>query len=120
MDKEIMRGSIDILILSLIGKKDTYGYEIVKQLKTSSKDLYEMSEGTLYPALKRLERKEWIRSYWGDSDEGGRRKYYTLTDNGEKALNAKLKEWHQVNRLINVCTEGTAWIKNLRFTSARL
>lgn len=119
MDKEIMRGSIDILILSLIGKKDTYGYEIVKQLKASSQDLYAMSEGTLYPALKRLEKKEWISSYWGDSEEGGRRKYYTLTENGKKALNSKLIEWNQVNRLIKACTEGMAWIRNSRFTSAR-
>ena len=58
MDKEIMKGSIDILLLSLMNKRDMYGYEMVKELKESSKELYSMSEGTLYPALKRLESKD--------------------------------------------------------------
>ena len=57
MDKEIMKGSIDILLLSLLNKRDMYGYEIVKTLKENSNELYNMSEGTLYPALKRLENK---------------------------------------------------------------
>lgn len=57
MDKEIMKGSIDILILSIIEKHDTYGYEIAKSIKEKSEGLYSMGEGTLYPALKRLEKK---------------------------------------------------------------
>lgn len=63
MDKEIMKGSIDILILSVIAQGHTYGYEITKSLKDKSQDLYQMSEGTLYPALKRLEAKECLESY---------------------------------------------------------
>jgi PadR family transcriptional regulator, regulatory protein PadR len=110
MDKEIMRGSIDILLLSLIAKKDTYGYEIVKNLKESSNDLYHMSEGTLYPALKRLENKNWIQSYWGNSETGGRRKYYRITEDGRKELSKKLKQWKAVNDLIKINTEGMAWI----------
>jgi PadR family transcriptional regulator, regulatory protein PadR len=109
-----MKGSIDILLLSLVARKNTYGYEIAKDLKEKSNELYEMSEGTLYPALKRLERKEWISSYWGDSETGGRRKYYTITDEGKKELTVKMEQWQQVNKLINVCREGMAWIKNLK------
>lgn len=116
MDKDLIRGSIDILLLSLIAKRDTYGYEIVKNLKEFSNDLYNMSEGTLYPALKRLEKKDWIESYWDDSDTGGRRKYYKITDVGEIELSDKVSEWYKVNNLINVCLEGMSWKKNLRST----
>jgi PadR family transcriptional regulator, regulatory protein PadR len=113
MDKEIMKGSIDILLLSLLSKKDMYGYGIVKCLKENSNNLYNMSEGTLYPALKRLEKNEWIQSYWEDSGLGGRRKYYKITDSGKKELSRKLGEWKKVNDLIKITSEGFAWIKIL-------
>ncbi|MFJ5770082.1 PadR family transcriptional regulator [Psychrobacillus sp. NPDC093180] len=112
MDKEIMKGSIDILILSLLSKKDMYGYGIVKSLKENSNELYNMSEGTLYPALKRLEKNEWIQSYWEDAELGGRRKYYQILESGREELNRKLGEWKKVNDLIKITSEGLAWIKN--------
>ncbi|MCX7710216.1 MAG: PadR family transcriptional regulator [Clostridia bacterium] len=110
MNKELMKGSIDILLLSLIAQKDMYGFEIIKNLKTKSNDLYSMSEGTLYPALQRMEQKKYLRSYWGDSDTGGRRKYYAITETGKKELSKKMGEWEQINELINSCKEGFAWI----------
>ncbi|WP_078577578.1 PadR family transcriptional regulator [Salipaludibacillus agaradhaerens] len=106
MDKEIMKGSIDILILSVIGKGFTYGYEITKKLKEQSDDLYQMSEGTLYPALKRLENKGFLESYWGESVVAARRKHYKLTDKGKQELAKKTMEWNQVNKLVQSCTEG--------------
>ncbi|GKU26326.1 PadR family transcriptional regulator [Clostridium folliculivorans] len=112
MDKELMRGSIDILLLSLIEKEDLYGYEIAKKLKEKSNELYSMGEGTLYPALQRLEKKELIHSYWSSSENGGRRKYYRITENGRKRLSQKLSEWDSLNKLINTCREGFSW-KNL-------
>ncbi|MEE6451705.1 PadR family transcriptional regulator [Gottfriedia acidiceleris] len=110
MDKEIMKGSIDILLLSLVNTKDMYGYQIVKTLKDNSNEHYNMSEGTLYPALKRLENKKWVQSYWNEPDSGTRRKYYRITDDGIKELNRKLQEWKKVNNIIKVCSEGFAWI----------
>jgi PadR family transcriptional regulator PadR len=88
MDKEIMKGRVDILVLSIIGKQSTYGYAIVQQLKRNSDDVYEMSEGTLYPALRRLEEKNYLASYWGDSEHGGRRKYYEITEGAERRCQA--------------------------------
>ncbi|GAA0416087.1 PadR family transcriptional regulator [Virgibacillus salarius] len=120
MDKEIMKGSIDILFLSLLNKRDMYGYEIVKTLKENSNELYNMSEGTLYPALKRLENKEWLQSYWGSSENGGRRKYYRITQDGKKVLDKKLKEWNQISNLIKVCSEGIAWIKKSKIILIKL
>ncbi len=109
MDKELMKGSIDILLLSQISQKDMYGFEIIKNLKAKSNDLYNMSEGTLYPALQRLEQKKLLKSYWGDSEGGGRRKYYNITEQGKKQLVKKMEEWDQVNNLIRMCREVPIW-----------
>jgi DNA-binding PadR family transcriptional regulator len=104
MDREIMKGSIDILLLNLLAGKDMYGYEMVKVLKEKSDQLYSMSEGTLYPALKRMEKKTWLRSYWSET-ENGRRKYYQITDEGKTVLETKIGEWKSVDRLIKKTSE---------------
>lgn len=100
-----MKGSTEILLLSLIEKEDLYGYDIAKRLKEKSNDLYSMGEGTLYPALQRLEKKDFIKSYWVDIESGGRRKYYTITENGKKILVEKLSQWDILNNLIKACKE---------------
>lgn len=105
MDQEMMKGSIDLILLSLIAQRDMYGYEIVKVLKKVSEDTYEMSEGTLYSALKRLEKRRWVESYWQET-EGGRRKYYRLTDEGEGALVSKRENWEWMNGLVRKSSEG--------------
>ncbi|GAB4075180.1 PadR family transcriptional regulator [Barrientosiimonas marina] len=99
MDREIMKGSIDILLLNLLNSQDMYGYEMVKVLKEKSDQLYNMGEGTLYPALKRMVKKGWIRSYWLEVGSG-RRKYYRIKDDGRRALDDKLGQWNSVDQLI--------------------
>ncbi|MEK8128494.1 PadR family transcriptional regulator [Paenibacillus filicis] len=106
MDKEMMKGSIDILLLAELNRGDSYGYEIVKHLKQRSNNFYDMSEGTLYPALRRLENKGYVESYWGESHDGGRRKYYRITENGKTELSRKLKQWNELNIMILNVTEG--------------
>lgn len=105
MDQEMMKGSIDLILLSLISQRDLYGYEIVKILKELSDDTYEMGEGTLYAALKRLEKKSWVESYWRET-ESGRRKYYRLTDEGGRALENKQENWEWMNTLVKRSSEG--------------
>lgn len=105
MDKEIMKGSIDILLLSLIEQRDLYGYEMTGILKRISKGTYEMSEGTLYSALKRMERKQWVESYWKET-ASGRRKYYQITDAGHKELKHKKENWKWMDSLISKSSEG--------------
>ena len=105
MDQEMMKGSIDLILLSLIAQRDLYGYQIVKVLKEISNDTYEMSEGTLYAALKRLEKKEWLESYWQEG-ESGRRKYYRLTDEGGVALETKQQNWEWMNALVHKSSDG--------------
>ncbi|MFC5587900.1 PadR family transcriptional regulator [Sporosarcina soli] len=105
MDKEMMKGSIDLLLLSLIQQRDMYGYEMIQVMKQLSENTYEMSEGTLYAALKRLEKKEWIESYWHLTDSG-RRKYYHITDAGKQALDQKRENWKWMDALVRKSSEG--------------
>ncbi|MEK0313850.1 PadR family transcriptional regulator [Cohnella sp. 56] len=107
MSRELMKGSIDILLLSEIKSGDKYGYEIVQSLKKKSSDTYQMSEGTLYPVLKRLERKGLLTSYWGhEPSMSGRRKYYQITESGMKKLDQHLAEWNKINKLMQLCMGG--------------
>lgn len=85
LDKEQLKGHVESILLSVLSKKDMYGYEIFKIIRIISEDTFEIKEGTLYVVLKRLEMKELIRSYWSDSDsKGGRRKYHSITDKGDR------------------------------------
>ncbi|MBY0099572.1 PadR family transcriptional regulator [Mesobacillus maritimus] len=105
MDKEMMKGSIDLLLLSLLAQRDLYGYEITKMLKQLSDGSYEMSEGTLYPALKRIEKKMWVSSYWSET-ANGRRKYYKITDLGIEELERKQKNFSLIQNLVKRSSEG--------------
>ncbi|GGH78550.1 DNA-binding PadR family transcriptional regulator [Pullulanibacillus pueri] len=106
MDRERLKGSIEILLLSLLLEQDSYGYDMTKKLRVLSDDSYRMNEETLYPALKRLENKECVTSYWSEEKEGQRRKYYSITEHGKKVLNDKLNHWRQINRLIDKTLGG--------------
>jgi PadR family transcriptional regulator, regulatory protein PadR len=106
LDRELLKGSIEILLLSLLTDRDSYGYEMTKSLRELSNEKYKMNEGTLYPALKRLENKECVKSYWDYGVDGNRRKYYSITPNGRKILLEKVSSWKQINQLIDKSLEG--------------
>ncbi|QCJ41263.1 helix-turn-helix transcriptional regulator [Bacillus sp. S3] len=106
MDRELLKGSIEILLLSLLADADSYGYEMTKKLRVLSEDAYHMNEGTLYPALKRLENKDCVTSYWSQGLDGSRRKYYSITETGRKNLADKVRNWKQINQLIDKTLEG--------------
>lgn len=93
INKELLKGSISIMILSLLAKKNMYGYQMMQELKVISKDTFELKEGTLYPLLHGLEKDGAIESYWFDTEEGRRRKYYKITEDGRELLKQKKHEW---------------------------
>ncbi|RFA32136.1 PadR family transcriptional regulator [Virgibacillus dokdonensis] len=102
VDKELLKGHIDTLILSLLSRRDMYGYEIAKIVRTYSNGSFELKEGTLYLSLKRLENRDWITSYWSDQQgAGARRKYYRMTHDGRYNLKLKIEEWNFVKTLID-------------------
>ncbi|WP_216831522.1 PadR family transcriptional regulator [Alkalihalobacterium elongatum] len=107
VNKEVLKGHIDTLILSLLNSRDMYGYELAKLVREKSEEQFELKEGTLYLSLKRLEKNKWISSYWGDEQgPGGRRKYYKLTPLGEEGFERKRKEWQFVKKIIDSFIEG--------------
>lgn len=94
IDKEMLKGSIESIILSFLKREDLYGYEISKRIRDASENTFEIKEGTLYVVLKRLENSNYISPYWDDSDSGGgRRRYYKITDEGMEYLTLKKKQW---------------------------
>jgi PadR family transcriptional regulator, regulatory protein PadR len=97
MDTQLKKGVLDLCVLSILKKKDHYGYELVQKI---SKDI-SITEGTLYPILRRLKNDGYLQTYLRESNEGPSRKYYSLTKNGEmKAIQLK-KEWIDFEKKID-------------------
>ena len=84
-------------ILSILAKGESYGYEIIQKVRLLSQDRLQWTDGMLYPVLHRLERSGLVRSRWGRSATGRRRKYYRITTAGEKALHEELSHWALVD-----------------------
>lgn len=97
MNKEMLKGTIDLLILSVLNHNDSYGYEISKAIKERTEGAYEIQEATLYLSLKRLEKQRAISSYWGDESHGGRRKYYSITKDGKELFIKYIQDWKQMS-----------------------
>lgn len=107
MDTRLLWGMVEMLILEVAANGPTYGYEIAQTVAGRSRGHFELKEGSLYPALHRLERQKLLASFWEEA-EGRRRKYYKLTIAGQKALAAKKREWHDFAAGINGVL-GTAY-----------
>lgn len=95
MDTRLLWGTVDMMIMDVISRGPTYGYEISQTVLERSQGTFDLKEGSLYPALHRLEQQKILSSYWVDTDEGRRRKYYKLTAAGQRALDARRKEWRE-------------------------
>ncbi|HAT4321934.1 PadR family transcriptional regulator [Clostridium perfringens] len=101
MDREILKGSLEIILLSLLKIKDMYGYEISKEIKNITENVLILGEGTLYPALKRLKEKNLIQDYFIETNSSKKkRKYYKITEAGLIELNLKLKDFYLISNLI--------------------
>ena len=92
MDSRLLWGAVEMLILEVVSEGPTYGYEITQTVAGRSHGYFELKEGSLYPALHRMERQKLLASSWQEAD-GRRRKYYRLTAAGRKALAEKKQEW---------------------------
>ena len=103
---DLIRGNIDTIILRVLKDGDNYGYEIMKAISEGSAGEYILKEPTLYSSLKRLEKAQFITGYWGSQTQGGRRKYYSLTEQGLTAYNDNVKAWNQAKRVIDQLIGG--------------
>jgi PadR family transcriptional regulator, regulatory protein PadR len=100
-NRELVKGSTSLIVLQLLNERDMYGYELVKELDKRSEHHLQVKEGTLYPALHKLEKQEYIECYWQEQPKGPARKYYRITQAGKDVLKAKMKEWKEFVRVMN-------------------
>ena len=99
--QELLKGNTDTLLLALLHGEPMYGYHIVKEVNERSSGYFAFKEGTLYPALHRLERAKLIEGRWEDTPNGVRRRYYFITERGKQELNDRQNEWRRFSRAMN-------------------
>ena len=98
--KEMLRAQTNVILLNVLKQGDNYVYGIIKQVKEASNGEMELNEATLYTIFKRLEKDGIISSYWGDESQGGRRKYYRLTEIGHESMRLAFESWSRVDEII--------------------
>jgi len=101
ISSDLLRGHTDTIILQLLSKEDRYGYEVHKAIMEKTGEQFELKEATLYASFKRLEQDGQIFSYWGDESQGGRRKYYQITESGRRLLAQNKTDWLFTTRIIS-------------------
>ena len=103
--RELLKGSTETLLLSLLANEAMYGYQLVKEMDQRSSGYFRFKEGTLYPALHRLERDNVVEGKWETSPNGQDRRYYHITARGRARLEAMLKEWDSFTRAVNLVAQ---------------
>jgi PadR family transcriptional regulator PadR len=93
---DLLQGTLDLLILRTLSSGDMHGWGIAQRLQQLSQDVLQVNQGSLYPALYRLEQQGWIESSWGDSDNNRRAKFYRLTKTGRKQLAEETANWERM------------------------
>ena len=102
ISSDLLRGNTDTMILKVLLDTDHYGYEIVKLLRERSGGELELKEATLYSSLRRLGADGDIRWYWGDETQGGRRKYYQITEQGRTTYATNKRNWQHSKRIVDL------------------
>ena len=101
-DSEMLKGTLDMMILRTLVVGDAHGHTIAKIIERTSEDVLEVEQGSLYPALHRLEDRGWVSSYWGASENNRKAKFYRLTVAGKKQLLRERDRWRQMTRAIGL------------------
>ena len=110
MDKssDLVRGTLDLLILKVLSIEPKHGWAIAKRIQQMSRDELQVQQGSLYPALYRLEQQGWIKAQWRTSDTGRDAKFYALTPSGRKRLEEELASWTRLSGAINLVVRTTS------------
>jgi transcriptional regulator len=94
---EFLKGTLDMLILKVVATGPIHGYAISQRIQQISRDFFQVPQGSLYPALHRLEERGWLDAEWKDTDTGREAKFYTLTRKGRKQLETEMLHWEQLS-----------------------
>ena len=103
--KELLQGTLDLLILRVVSNGPLHGYAIAKRIRDISLDVLQVQQGSLYPALHRLENGDWLASDWKLTETGREAKYYRLTSRGRKRLEAEKEEWRRLSQAVSLVLE---------------
>jgi PadR family transcriptional regulator PadR len=104
---DLVQGTLDLLILKVLSLEPKHGWAIAKRIQQISKDQLQVQQGSLYPALYRLEHQGWIKADWRASETGRDAKFYSLTVAGRKRLEAELANWNRLSTAINLVVRTT-------------
>ena len=107
LDRELKKGSAELIILSIIEPRARHGYEISKLIETRSAGQLKFHVASLYPLLYRLEEREWIESEWGFSENNRKAKFYKLTPDGRKQLIEERSNWERLSTAVNLVLKTT-------------
>ena len=102
LKSDLLQGTLDLLILHVVALGSVHGYAVAQRLRQISKDRLQVHQGSLYPALHRLEKRRWLRAEWRTTDTGREAKYYTLTAAGRKQLNIERSNWERQTEAISL------------------
>jgi len=102
---DLLQGTLDLLILRTLALESMHGWGIALRIQQVSKDALQIGQGSLYPALHRLEYKGWIKAEWGASENNRKAKYYSLTKTGQKQLQAERENWDRISTAIALVLE---------------
>jgi PadR family transcriptional regulator, regulatory protein PadR len=97
---ELPQGTLDLIILRTLSSGPQHGWAISERVQQVSSDILQIQQGSLYPALHRLERRGWIKAKWGVSDNNRRAKYYELTKSGQEQLKHETASWHKLTAAV--------------------
>lgn len=97
---EFLKGTLDMLILKILALGPSHGYAISQRLQQLSRDYFQVHQGSLYPALYRLEDRGWLQSEWKESETGREAKFYSLTKRGHKQLEAEMQSWERMSAAV--------------------
>jgi transcriptional regulator len=99
---DLIQGTLDLLILRTISHEPKHGWAIAKRIQQASGDVLQVTQGSLYPALHRLEQQGWIESHWQENGTGREAKFYSLTEPGRKQLKKELTQWDRLSSAIGL------------------
>lgn len=99
---DLLQGTLDMLILKIVALGPVHGYGISQRIRQISKEVLQVQQGSLYPALHRLEKRGWLQADWGESDNGRQAKFYKLSANGRKQLVAEESNWNRLAKAISL------------------
>lgn len=106
VNKELLKGNVATILLTMLARKDMYGYELIKELHLRSEGLFDLKEGTLYPVLHTLENDKAVEAYWDDEQTTRPRKYYHITRLGLALLKEKRREWFEFQKAITTVLQA--------------